>query len=43
MSERRPAYSDAFVPGAIPQEEPILPLDCVTREWAWGGSTGQGV
>src|SRR5215204_1918856 len=43
MSHRRPAYSDVFAPGTIPQEEPILPLDGVTREWAWGDSTGRGV
>jgi subtilisin family serine protease len=43
MSRWRPAYSDPFAPGAIPREEPILPLDGVTRDWAWGGSTGQGV
>ena len=39
----RPAYSDAFAPGAIAAEEPILPLDGITREWAWSGSTGRGV
>lgn len=43
MIGRRPAYSDAFAPEAIAAEEPILPLDNVTRDWAWGGSTGQGV
>jgi subtilisin family serine protease len=43
MSRWRPAYSDPFAPGAIAYEEPILPLDGVTPEWAWGGSTGQGV
>ena len=43
MSERRPAYSDAFAPAAVAAEEPVLPLDGLTPEWAWGGSTGAGV
>jgi subtilisin family serine protease len=43
MSNRRPAYSDVFAPGSILQEEPIMPLDGITRDWAWGGSTGRGV
>ena len=43
MSGRRPAYSAAFAPDAIPREEPILPIDGVSHDWAWGGSTGHGV
>ena len=43
MSDRRPAYSDAFAPGSIPQVEPVMPLEGITQEWAWGGSTGRGV
>jgi subtilisin family serine protease len=39
----RPAYSSAFAPEAVPTVEPIPPLDAVTPEWAWGGSTGKGV
>lgn len=39
----RPAWSAAFAPYAI-QPLPLNdPLTAITREWAWGGSTGQGV
>lgn len=40
---RRPAYSSAFEPGAIQYTAPLLPLESITREWAWGGATGKGV
>ena len=43
MIHRRPAYSDVFAPDSIQQEEPVMPLDGITRAWAWGGSTGRGV
>ena len=43
MMERRPAYSAAFAPGAVPAIAPVAPLDDITAEWAWGGSTGRGV
>ena len=43
MTIRRPAYSAAFAPDAVRALDPILPLDGVTRDWAWGASTGQGV
>ena len=43
MNARRPSYSEPFAADAIVREEPVLPLDGVTREWAWGGSTGRGV
>jgi subtilisin family serine protease len=39
----RPAWSSAFAPEALRRLDPILPLDGVDREWAWGGSTGKGV
>lgn len=39
----RPAWSDAFAPGALPKVCPIQPLDDITPDWAWGGSTGAGV
>jgi subtilisin len=39
----RPAWSSAFAPDALRRLNPILPLDDVDREWAWGGSTGKGV
>ena len=39
----RPAWSTAFAPQAI-QTIPLAdPLTAITREWAWGGSTGKGV
>lgn len=41
--ERRPAYSAAFAAAGIERLAPIAPLDDLTREWAWGGSTGAGV
>jgi subtilisin family serine protease len=39
----RPAWSDAFAPGVLPELAPLLPLEGITPEWAWGGSTGAGV
>jgi subtilisin len=43
MIQRRPAWSSAFAPEALQRLEPILPMDGLTQEWAWGGSTGKGV
>ena len=43
MSDRRPAYSAAFARDALRPLDPVLPLAGLTREWAWGGSTGRGV
>ncbi len=39
----RPAWSQQFVADALKELSPILPIDNVTAEWAWGGSTGKGV
>jgi subtilisin len=39
----RPAWSSAFAPDAITELEPVPPLDEITPEWAWGGSTGASV
>jgi len=39
----RPAWSTAFDAGSLPQVERIAPLEAVTREWAWGEGTGDGV
>ena len=41
----RPAWSEAFVAGTLPRLPLISPLDdrTITRDWAWGGSTGNGV
>lgn len=43
MISRRPAWSSAFAPGTVQRLEPILPLDGMDKEWAYGGSTGRGV
>lgn len=43
MSAIRPAYSDAFEPESIQRLPTTLPLDGITADWAWGGSTGRGV
>lgn len=43
MMERRPAWSSSFAPEALSTLRPVLPLDDLTPEWAWGGSTGRGV
>jgi len=39
----RPAYSDAFVKDRLHPLEQVLPLEGITEDWAWGGSTGKGV
>lgn len=41
--KRRPAYSSAFQPESVQTLSPLLPLEGITREWAWGGATGKGV
>ena len=43
MIQRRPAWSSAFAPESLQKLEPILPMDGLNREWAWGGSTGKNV
>jgi subtilisin family serine protease len=43
VSDGRPAWSHAFAPDALQPLRPVSLLDDVTPEWAWGGSTGQGV
>ncbi|MBV9279277.1 MAG: S8 family serine peptidase [Chloroflexi bacterium] len=43
MMQRRPAYSSPFAPEALRAVAAIPQLDDITPEWAWGGSTGQGV
>lgn len=40
---RPPAYSSPFAADALRQCTPIDPLDAITSEWAWEGSTGKGV
>lgn len=39
----RPAYSSSFAPESLCRLTPLLPLEDITPEWAWGGSTGRGV
>lgn len=39
----RPAWSAAFNPEAIQSLACYGPISQITREWAWGGSTGKGV
>ena len=41
--QRRPAYSSVFAPEALQTVSAIVPVDGITRDWAWGGSTGKGV
>lgn len=43
MSAIQPAWSDQFAPGTLREITPLEPLESITQEWAWGGSTGQGV
>jgi subtilisin len=39
----RPAYSFAFADKGLVPVAPLHPADLITREWAWGGSAGEGV
>ena len=39
----RPAWSSAFTPDALRTIDPIRPLREITSEWAWEGSSGEGV
>ena len=41
--EERPAWSAQFAPDALQTITPVVPLDEITAEWAWGGSSGAGV
>ena len=41
--ELRPAWSSQFAPEVLKKIHTLGPLGEVTREWAWGGSTGKGV
>lgn len=43
MLTRTPAWSHQFAPGALRELCHIRPIDDITPEWAWGGSTGKGV
>lgn len=39
----QPAWSSQFSPEALKHIEALGPMGEITREWAWGGSTGEGV
>jgi subtilisin len=39
----RPAYSSAFDPDSLRHVDRAGPLSTITREWAWGDSTGAGL
>lgn len=43
MQRPRPAFSAAFAAEQLQELEPLLPLEAITPEWAWGGATGKGV
>src|SRR6516225_3333568 len=43
MSDLLPAWSWQFAPDQIQQLFPLLELEWMTPEWAWGGSAGAGV
>jgi subtilisin family serine protease len=40
---QRPAWSSAFEADALSTVQRIRPPEQISREWAWGGSTGAGV
>ncbi len=39
----RPAYSAQFTPERLANLDAVLPAGELTRDWAWSGSTGQGI
>jgi subtilisin len=39
--DERPAWSAQFAPDTLKTLAPIPPLDEITPEWAWGGSSGE--
>lgn len=41
--ELRPAWSSQFAASALRELTAVGPMGGITREWAWGGSTGRGV
>jgi subtilisin family serine protease len=43
MFGTRPAWSSQFDPEVLEMVRPALAAGDITREWAWGGSTGKGV
>lgn len=43
MVSMRPAYSAAFADTKLTTCAPLEPIDAVTPQWAWEGSSGEGV
>jgi subtilisin len=43
VSEPLPAWSWQFAAGHLPAVQPLPLADPITADWAWGGSTGEGV
>jgi subtilisin family serine protease len=43
IAEDLPGWSAPFADGARRELELVLPLEGITQEWAWEGSTGRGV
>lgn len=41
--QTKPAWSAQFTSDALRELESIGPLSGIDREWAWGGSTGEGI
>jgi subtilisin family serine protease len=41
--ELKPAWSSQFTADALRELTAVGPIGEITREWAWGGSTGRGV
>ncbi len=41
--DERPAWSSQFAPETLRTLAPVPSLDEITPDWAWGGSTGEGV
>jgi subtilisin len=39
----RPAYSSPFAQDSLETLIPVRPIDDITPEWAWGGSTGRAI
>jgi subtilisin family serine protease len=43
VTDNQPAFSNVFAPSALRMLRSVQPIDDVTPEWAWGGSTGRGI
>ena len=43
MTMRWRSWSAPFTSDALQTLTPVVPLDNITREWAWEGSTGKGI